>query len=107
MEFSGFWEAKVVIFDHFGSPGALFGGSGPNFKDFLIFRDFGSAPPRKGSPILRKKHSHNPLLGVLDFGCVFEDSFYQFFWILGGRRLHFRHHFGTFWEAPASPESKT
>ena len=29
MGFSRFWEAKVVIFDHFGSPAAPFGGSGP------------------------------------------------------------------------------
>ena len=28
-EFLDFWEAKVVIFGNFGSPGALFGGWGP------------------------------------------------------------------------------
>ena len=79
MEFSGFWVAKVVIFCYFGSPGAPFRGSGLHFKDLLIFRDFGSAPPRKGSPILRQKHSHNPLLGVLDFGC-FLVFFLDFGW---------------------------
>ena len=72
MGFSRFWEAEVVIFGNFGNPGTPFRGPGPHFDDFLIFRDFGSAPPRKGSPILRQKLSHNPLLGVVDFGGFFE-----------------------------------
>ena len=58
MEFSRFWEAKVVIFGHFGSPGALFGGSGPHFDDFWVCCDFGSAPPRKTPPILKQKPTH-------------------------------------------------
>ena len=41
---------------------------------------------------------------MLDFWCFFEAFFYQFFWILGGRRLHLRPHFATFWEAPGSPK---
>ena len=58
MGFSRFWEAKVVIVGHFGSPGAPFGAPGLHSKDFWISYDFGSAPPRKSSPILRPKPNH-------------------------------------------------
>ena len=44
------------------------------------------------------------LLGVLDFWCFIDMFFYLVFLIFGGRRLHFRHHFGTFWEAPGCPK---
>ena len=91
MGFSRFWEVKIIIFGHFGSPGPPFGG---------VFSWRGSISKIFG---LDQNLTTDPLLGVLDFGCFFEVSFYQFFSILGGRRLHFRLHFGTFWEAPGSP----
>ena len=58
MEFSRFWEAKVVNFGHFGSPGALFRGSGPHFDDFWVCCDFGSVRERKNHRILRQKPYH-------------------------------------------------
>jgi hypothetical protein len=64
----------------------------------------GAFRDEKGVPFWDQNLTTNPLLGVLDFGCFFEAMFFQFFWILGGRRLHFRLHFGTFWEAPGSPK---
>ena len=58
MGFSRFWEVKVVIFGHFGSPGALFRGSGPHFDDFWVCCDFGSVPRRNPTSILIPKPDH-------------------------------------------------
>ena len=83
---------KVVILGHFGSPGALFGGSGPHFKDFLILRDFGSARPRKSSPILRQKPDHYPTFGSAGFCVCFRSFFLSVFvglWVAGGSILDF------------------
>ena len=90
MVFFRFWEAKVVIFGHFGSPAAPFGGSGLHFDDFWVCCDFGSAPPRINPPVLRPKTSPLPyfwecwILGVF-LKLVFIIFFG--FWVAGGSIL--------------------
>jgi len=79
MAFSRFWEAKVVIFGHFGSPAAPFGGSGPHFDDFWVCCDFGSVPPRKTSPILREKPYHYPTFWGAGFWVFFRSLFLSVF----------------------------
>ena len=71
------------------------------FGFVVILGAFGD---EKTIPFGDKNLTTTLLLGVLDFVCVLKISFISFCWILGGRRLHFRHNFGTFWEAPGSPE---
>ena len=89
MEFSRFWEAKVVIFGNFGSPGALFGGSGYHFDDFWVCCDFGSVRERKSHPIWRQKPYHYPTFGSAGFWVFFEAYFISFFgfWEAGGSIL--------------------
>ena len=42
VEFSRFGEVRIMIFGHFGGPGAHFGGPGAQFEDFGDCCDFGS-----------------------------------------------------------------
>ena len=87
-----------------GARGHFLEARGPISTIFGFVVILGAFRNEKLIPFGDKNLTTTLLLGVLDFGCFFEAFFYQFFWILGGRRLHFRPHFGTFWEAPGSPK---
>ena len=79
-----------------GAQGHLLEPWGSISKSFGFFMILGALRREKVVPFGDKNLTTNPLLGVLDSGCFFGAFFYQFFWILGGRRLHFRLHFGNF-----------
>jgi hypothetical protein len=90
--FSRFWEIRIMIFGHFGGPGAHFGGPGAHGR---FGHEKGYPRPRKSSPFLDKNVGTNPLFAVLCFWWFFACSFFLIFVILGALRLYVGSHFDS------------
>ena len=102
--FLDFGRQKSSFSDILGARGHFLEARGPISTIFGFVVILGEFRDERVVPFWNKNLTTHPLLGVLDFWCFSEGFFFQFFWILGGRRFHFRPHFDIFWEAPGSPK---